>query len=174
MSNLISLYGAVKVNGILIATYDDFLQDCPASQIVSVQTPVTIQDINGNDQTCFWVRVINPQGLTVEDVFLSTNDNLLTLANFKSGLEAQSGTNKFTIYTDLIRGSDIPENLVTANTDLLLNDFFTIPGRTYNPNTDETIVSLNVKNRLSYTIYVFEGDQTYAGTYTYFTTTGNS
>jgi hypothetical protein len=173
MSNLISLYGAVKVNGIFIATYDDFLQDCPASQIVSVQL-VTIQDINGNDQPSFWVRVINPQGLTVEDVFLATNNGLLTLDNFASGLAAQSATNKFTKYTDLVRGSDIDANLVEPNTDMLFNDFFTIPGRTYNPNEDQTIVSLNVKNRLSYTVYVFEGDQTYAGDYTYFTSTGNS
>lgn len=173
MSNLISLYGAVKVNGIFIASYADFLQDCPASQIVSVQL-VTIKDINGNDQPSFWVRVINPQGLTVEDVFIATNDGLLTLANFASGLATQSATNKFTTYTDLKRGSDIDANLVEPNTDMLLNDFFTIPGRTYNPNEDETFVSINVKNRLSYTVYVFEGDQTYAGSYTYFTSSGNS
>jgi len=173
MSNLISLYGAIKVNGIFIANYSDFLQDCPASMIVSVQK-VTIDNINGDATPTFWIRVVNPQGLTVEDVFLSTNDNLLTLANFKAGLEAQSGTNKFTTYEDLIRGSDIDSNLVAAETDMLINDFYTVNGRTYDPTAHETIVSVNVKNRLSYTIYVFDGDQTYAGDYTYFTSTGNS
>ena len=173
MSNLISLYGAIKVNGIWIANYADFLQDCPASQIVSVQL-TSLVNPNGTDSPCFWVRVINPQGLTVEDVFLQTHVGLTTLANFASGLAAQSSTNTFTTYTDLLYGSDIASNLVEAGTDMLLNDFYTISGRTYDPDGDTTTVSISVKNRLSYTTYVFAGDQTYAGHYTYFTSSGNS
>lgn len=173
MSNLISLYGAIKVNGIFIANYSEFLQDCPASQIVSVQK-TTIDNLYGTPSECFWIRVVNPQGLTVEDVFLQTHTGLTTLANFASGLAAQSTTNTFTTYTNLVKSSDLDSNLVAANTDILINDFYAISGRTYLPDAHQTLVSVSVKNRLSYTQYYFEGDQTYAGDYTYFTSSGNS
>lgn len=171
MSNLISLYGAIKVNGLFIADYASFLQDCPASQIVSVM-PTTFPDINGNDTAGFWVRVQNPMGLTVEDVYLAPNAGLVTLANFASGLTAVSTTNTFTTYTDLVRGSDFPEGFVAANTSMLLNDVFT-QNRTYDPNNDQTLINVTAKNRLSYTQYVFDGDQTNAGQYEYFTSSGN-
>lgn len=177
MSNFISLYGAIKVNGLWIANYTDFLADCPASQIVSVQLTSLVNQ-NGTDSPCFWIRVINPQGLTVEDIYLQTHTGLTTLANFASGLTAQSATNTFTTYDNLVRTSDLASNLVASGTSVLLNDVYSIGsiggGRVYNPNTDETTVYVNIKNRLSYTQYVFSGDQTYAGDYTYFTSSGNS
>lgn len=170
MSNFISLYGATKVNGLYVAG-PDFLQDCPAAQIVSVMN-TTFSNSEGSEVTGFWIRVQNPMGLTIEDVYMEQHTNLTTLSEFLTGLGVVSTTNTFTLYDNLLRGSDIAEGLVPANTDMLLNDVWT-QNRTYAPDTDETIINVTAKNRLSYTQYIFAGDQTYAGSYQYFTDSGN-
>jgi hypothetical protein len=171
MSNLISLYGAVKVDGRYLVN-ETFLQDCTPANIVSVM-PCTFPNAEGTNVDGFWIRYQNPMGLVIEDIYLAENPDLLDLDEFLTGLGVVSATNKFTKYTTLLRGSDIAEGLVPSGTNMLINDIYT-QGRAYNPDDDETFVKVTAKNRLSYTQYVFDGDQTYAGSYQYFTDNGNA
>ncbi len=170
MSNLISLYGATKVDGRYLVN-ENFLQDCSPANIVSVMNCI-FPNAEGVDVPGFWIRYQNPMGLTIEDIYMATHTDLTTLDEFLTGLGVVSATNKFTKYTDLQSGSDIAAGLVPADTDMLINDIFT-QGRAYNVDDNNTFVLVTAKNRLSYTKYVFAGDQTYAGQYEYFTASGN-
>ncbi len=174
MSNLISLFGAIKADGKLLITNpaSTFLRDVTPELIVWVRSPTLVKDLQGNERLAFQIVYVNPQNLTFETFYLPTEPNLLTLANFLTGLGVVSATNKFTLYQDLVKSSDQAQNSVAADTDYLINDIYAT--RQYLPGQDQTAVTVNLKNRLSTTQFFFEGDQTNAGHYQYFTSGGNS
>lgn len=171
MSNEISLFGAIKVNGRYLVN-ESFYTDCTPQNIVTVM-PCIIPNYLGIDVPAFQIVYLNPQGLVYNTIYLPAQLGLTSLANFLTGLGVVSATNKFTIYTDLYSSSDISHGLVVANTSVLINDIYT-QSRSYAPDENQTIVQVTNSNRLTYTRYNFVGDQTYAGQYLYFGSGGNA
>lgn len=161
--DLISLLGAVKINGQVLTS--PFYQD--GNNLVTVQGPVTIEGVS-----CFYLTCNSPRNLPATTVALRAEE-IGTIANFLTGLATVFPKASFTKYDNLVRGSNIPEGFVAASTSLLINDQSTV-SRTYLPDTDETLVQVELKNALSLVNYVFSGDQTDAGQYYYFTSSGNA
>ncbi len=171
--NMISLFGAVKVNGLLIANPYSFFQDANIAQIVWVHSPTTIQNAQGNDITAFQVMYVEPQSLTYTTFYLPTRVGLTTLANFKTGLTTINAGNLFTIYTSLVKSSDQASTRIPAGVDMMFGDNH-MEGEQYLNSSGQTVVSVNIKNRLIRTNFFFSGNQTYAGQYLYFKSDGNT
>lgn len=163
IQNLISLLGAVKINGQVLTS--PFYQD--GNNLVTVQGPVTIEGVSS-----FYLTCNSPRSLPATTVALRAVE-IGSLDNFATGLLTTFPKATFQKYIDLVRGSNIAEGLVAANTDMLINDQSTV-SRTYLPDTDETLVQVELKNALSLVTYTFAGDQTSAGQYYYFTVSGNA
>jgi hypothetical protein len=163
LQKLISLLGTVKINGQVLTS--PFYQD--GNNIVTVQGPVTVEDVS-----CFYLTCNAPRSLPATTVCLRAEE-IGDLDDFASGLATVFTKASFSKYTDLVRGSNIAEGLVASGTDLLINDQATV-SRTYLPDTDETLVQVVLGNALSLVNYVFAGDQTDAGQYYYFTSSGNA
>jgi hypothetical protein len=169
MNNL-SLFGAIKVNGLFVVQSQPFFTDVNPGYIESVQL-CRIKDASGVLVQAFQIKYQNPKGLTEEVFYLQTHTNMTTLSDFLSGLQAINAKNTFTIFTDLERSSDQASSTIAANTDVLLNDDYY--QRQYVPRTNQTLVTINVANRLNKRQLWFAGDQTIAGSYYYFYNTGN-
>lgn len=169
MNNL-SLFGAIKVNGLLIADPGQFFLDVNPGYIVKVVL-CRIKAANGNLTQAFQIIYQNPKGLTEETFYLPTHTNMTSLTDFLQGLQAIDGKNTFTIFDNLVRSSAQGSSTVAANTSVLLNDDYY--QRQYVAKLNQTLVTVNVTNELSRLQLWFAGDQTVAGAYYYFYNTGN-
>lgn len=173
-SNLGSLYGSTKVNGFFVASDPNtFLADCNPAYISYVM-PITFTDQAGTSVNGFLIEYQEPQNLLATKIFMAPHTNLTTIANFASGLAAVQaasvGGNSFTTYTNLVKSSD--KATFPASTSILINDQLTAL-RQYMVNAHQTKITVNVKNRLLATAFFCTGDQTYAGSYKYLTSSGN-
>lgn len=170
--NFASMANAISVDGYYIYTGNlgQFLGDVNCQSIVSVM-PCTIYDANGDEVSAFQIITQNPKGVTAGTIYLPQNEHLTSIADFDAGLAAISGNNDFTAYTNLYSTSNMPHNFVADSTSVLLNDNYS--SRIYTPDLDQTTVYVNYGNALTYTAFVFAGDQTFAGNQYYLYATGN-
>lgn len=162
--NFVSLYGAIKVNGVLL-TYNQFKEDINPAGIRFVM-PCTIKDINDNLVNAYWIKYQNDRQLTADDIYLPVNTYIENLTEFKAALTALNTSNTFTIYTDLISSSQIAAGLVPENYDMIIGDLNT--SRYFIPKQVVTKVNVNITNEVLPVTFSFAGDQVYAGDYQYF------
>lgn len=181
--NVVSLFGAVKVNGInLIQNPSTFFEQVSASSIMWVKQPVSITNAYGQPQMAFEIRYQNPKGLTEDSFFLpketnadTAGNNLQNLTDFLNGLIAVGGArNQFSILNNLFKTSNQPPNMLPGNQSILINNDF-IYAINYLATPNLTAVTINRTNALSKFVMYFTGDQLSGDSlaYSYFGALGN-
>ena len=175
MSNTVSLFGAVKVDGYnYIQHPSTFYRDANAEYILWVRLiNTTINKVKAN---YFYLAYMNPKGLTQEYFILPIQTNLQNLTDFQAGLLAINDKNTFTLWTSLYKTSNQPHgflaNLGATLLQVLVND--DKADDQYLAAQNLTAVSITTApNLLSKFIFYLTGDQNYAGSYKYFVKTGN-
>lgn len=166
-SNYLSLFGAVSKNGKPI----DF-KNSPLTADINTESIVYVQlsqclNITGQLVPAFKLFLSNPGGLTYSVVYLYTYPGFTTISQFKNGLATLGTETPFTTYVNLVSIDYKAVN--TAGQSVLINDRFVVPGgRSYILQNNTTYVSLKWTNNLLKQKWGFLGNQTIAGTYTYF------
>ena len=163
MSNKISLYGALKVNGLVVDYSKPILVDVSSDNLLYV-LPAQTQNFGSDDLIPAWQLTLeNPNGLTANVYYLQKTSDTETIAEFLTALSSSDTT--FVNYSNLekINGKEV----ATSGQNILVNDKF-MNSRTYVPSANNTVIKVNCKNFLSPTVFTVDGNQTIAGAYTYF------
>jgi len=163
MANKISLYGLISFNGTYAtaSTANDAnptLIDLDANKVAYVSMVKALKQ-NGETVDAFEIVCSNLKGFEKDVYLLGTNNDLTDIADFATALSGSDTT--FVKYEDLlaINGSSV------AKKDVLVNDLY-LKSRRYVP-SQGTFVFVDIHNAYQAQSFLFDGNQTIAGNYTY-------
>lgn len=179
-TNKISLYSAVKIDGKPVLFSEKPLIDITPEQVVYI-IPTLVTNYGGALPLVPAYEFVcqNPNGLTQDTYYLLVNATLPAMSDVLTALNTTISSDvTFTYYTELEQIDYLDVNTIPAYSSsnisysaipmtLIVNDAF-MHDRTYIPNDNNTIVTVNCKNWLSKKKFTVNGNQSIAGTYTYF------
>ena len=162
MANKLSLYGLLSVNGTFNSTVTQNLTDLATEKIAYVSV-VKAKTPDNRTVDAFEIVCPNLKGVTPDVYLLEVNaSHCASIDAFFTGLTTISADTTFTKYTSLlsIDGSSV------ASKSVIINDLYT-KNRRYVP-VRGTLVFVDIHNAYQAKEFLFLGNQTVAGTYTYF------
>lgn len=167
MANKISLYGLISVNGVYATPSaqgdsNPTAIDLTSEKIAYVSVVKAVTQ-NGATVDAFEIVCSNLKGATPDKYLLKVTANCATIDAFFTGLSTVTSDTTFTKYTSVL---SIGGSAIQTPKSVIINDLHT-KNRRYVPQRG-TIVFVDIHNAYQALEFVFSGDQTVAGNYTYF------
>lgn len=184
MANKISLYSAVKINGVSVLFSEKPLTDVTPESVVYI-IPTLVQNYGGSSPLVPAYEFVcqNPNGLTQDSYFLLVNSTLPTMASVLTALNTTISSDvTFSYYNNLIsidyldvstipaRNADSTSNVAYSaiTPQVIISDAFT-HDISYLAAMGGTMITVNCKNWLSKKKFLVAGNQAApAGNYSYF------
>ena len=162
MANKISLYGLISVNGTFATAGQPNLTDLASEKVAYVSVVKTaLQDNTLVD--AFEIVCSNLKGATPDVYLLKVDPNhCASIDAFFTGLTTIGSDTTFTKYTSLLEIEGVP----VKSKSVIVNDLHTA-SRRYVPSRG-TLVFVDIHNAYKTKEFLFLGNQTVAGAYTYF------
>jgi len=162
MANKLSLYGLISVNGTFSTANNTNLTDLATEKIAYVsQVQTALPD--GTLVDAFEIICSNLKGHSPDKYLLKIDPaHCADIDAFLAGLSTITADTTFTKYTGLLS----VDGSIVASKSVIINDLHTA-SRRYVP-TRGTLVFVDIHNRYNTKEFLFLGNQTVAGAYTYF------
>lgn len=167
MANQISLYGALQVNGVTVTDYtaqgkSPVYIDVATEQVAYI-IPTKAADQTGTLRDGFLFVCENKQGESIDTFVLPVSSHLPDLDGVVTALSGISPNTTFKKYTGLQK----VDYLDNAQSGVIVNELYQ-HGRLHQLQGNCTLVYVAIKNQTKNVVFQVAGDQTIAGSYTYF------